>query len=144
MNMYLYKLPEKNQFLFVRDKSLFSLYKPKELGDLPLVPEKLYKKYEKHFGYIDTKLFRYSALELLKEQFNKVFTTNQLNKAQTFLLSFVINKFKITKEQYEEMLQKTLAEDNSFELQMQLAKYQTIKSQYEGGKLHQFFSFWKS
>ena len=55
MNMYLYKLPEKNQFLFVRDKSLFSLYKPKELGDLPLVPEKLYKKYEKHFGYIDTK-----------------------------------------------------------------------------------------
>ncbi len=128
--MYLYKLPEENQFIFTKEPSLYNLYQPKEIDDLLLVPEKVYKKHKKHFGNIDSKLFRYSALEMLKENFHKTFTSNQLNKVQKIVLAFFINQFKISKEQYEEMLQKTLKEDYSFDMQLQLTKYQSIKNQY--------------
>jgi hypothetical protein len=139
--MYLYKLPEENQYIFIRQRSLYNLYKPKEITDLLLVPEKIYHKYEKHFGLIDTKLFRYSALEMLKEQFSNVFTSNQLNAVQKTVLGFFINQFKITKEQYEEMLQKALEEDNSFDLQFQLSKYQSIKSQYHSNSFRKLVGF---
>lgn len=128
--MYLYKLPEENQFIFTKERSLYNLYLPTEISDLLLVPERIYQKHEKHFGRIDSKLFRYSALEILKELLKKSFTSNQFNIVQKTVLSFFINQFQISKAQYEEILQTTLQEEYSFELQVQLAKYQLIKKQH--------------
>jgi len=128
--MYLYKLPEENQFIFTKERSLYNLYSPTEIADLLLVPEKVYQKHEKYFGRIDSKLFRYSALEILKELLKKSFTSNQFNLVQKTVLSFFINQFQISKAQYEEILQTTLQEEYSFDLQVQLAKYQLIKRQH--------------
>lgn len=127
--MYLYKLPIENQFIFTKERSLYNLYQPKELSEQLLIPEKTYKKYEKHFGEIETQHFRNSALETLKELFRSNFVSNQFNIVQKYILSFLINQFKITKEQYEEILQKSLQEDYSFDLQVQMAKYHSIKKQ---------------
>ena len=128
--MYLYKLPAENQFIFIKQKSLYNLYQPKDLKNLLLVPEKVYQKHEGHFGKINTKEFRHSATEMLKDHFLNIFTNEQLSSINRKLLGFFINQFKISKEQYAEALQKILAEDHSFDVQMQLAKYESIKRQY--------------
>jgi hypothetical protein len=136
--MYLYKLPEENQFIFTKERSLYNLYSPNEIADLLLVPEKIYQKHEKHFGRIDSILFKYSALEILKELIKKSFTSNQFNLVQKSVLSFFINQFQISKAQYEETLQTTLQEEYSFDLQVQLAKYQLIKRQHPSNSIHRF------
>jgi hypothetical protein len=138
--MYLYKLPTPNEYIFIKEKSLYNLYKPKQLDDLLLVPEKTYKKYEKHLGTIDAKEFRYSANELLKEHFKSIFSDNQLGVLQKAVLSFFINQFKISKEQYAEALQKILAEEHSFDLQVQLAKYELIKNKYPSSGFQKLLS----
>lgn len=128
--MYLYKLPQPNQYIFIKDKSLYNLYKPKKISDHLLVPEKIYKKYEKYFGEIGSTEFKNSAFESIKEQFLEIFSSNQLNGLQKLLLAFLIQQFKISKDQYSEALQKILSESHSFDLQMQLARYDLIKNQY--------------
>lgn len=137
--MYLYKLPEENQFIFIKKRSLYNLYQPKDIGGLLLVPEKMYHKYEKHFGKIDTKEFRHSATELLKDHFLNAFSSNQLNLVHRTLLGFFINQFKISKEQYADALQKILTESHSFDIQLQLAKYESIKKQYPSTFLEKVF-----
>ncbi len=136
--MYLYKLPESNQYIFIKDKSLYNLYKPKSLAEHLLVPEKIYKKYEKHFGQINSTQFRYSAYESLKEQFVSIFSANQLDTLHKIILSFFIQQFKISKDQYAEALQKILSEKDSFDIQVQLARYDLIKNQYPGSGFRRF------
>jgi len=127
--MYLYKLPLENQYIFTKERSLYNLYQPKELSEQLLIPEKIYQKYQKHFGKIESIHFRNSALETLKEFFKTNFVSNHFSSVQKYILSFLINQFKITKEQYEEILQKSIQEEYSFDLQVQMAKYHSIKKQ---------------
>jgi hypothetical protein len=138
--MYLYKLPESNQYIFIKDKSLYNLYKPKSLPEHLLIPEKIYKKYEKYFGEISSNQFRYSAFESLKEQFVSIFSSNQLNSLQKITLSFFIQQFKISKDQYTEALQKILSEEDSFDIQVQLARYDLIKNQYPNSGFRKLLS----
>ena len=49
-----------------------------------------------------------------------------------------INQFQISKAQYEEILQTTLQEEYSFDLQVQLAKYQLIKRQHPSSSIQRF------
>ena len=137
--MYLYRLPEENQYIFVKDKSLYNFYQPKELSDHLLVPEQVYKKHEKAFGHIPSTEFNDSAFELLKEQFLHTFSSNQLSSIQKLVLSFFIQQYKISKDQYAEALQKILSESHSFDLQVQLARYESIKKQYPSS----FLSKWR-
>lgn len=137
--MYLYKLPEPNQYIFVKDKSLYNLYKPKSLTEHLLVPESIYKKYEKFFGAIDSTQFRSKAYESLKEQFVTIFSSNQVSTVQKVILSFFIQQFKISKDQYADALQKILSENHSFDIQMQLARYDLIKNQYPNSGLRKLF-----
>ena len=137
--MYLYRLPEENQFIFVKDKSLYNFYQPKGLSDHLLVPEQVYKKHEKAFGHIASTEFNDSAFELLKEQFLRTFSSNQLSSIQKLVLSFFIQQYKISKDQYVEALQKILSESHSFDLQVQLARYESIKKQYPSS----FLSRWR-
>lgn len=128
--MYLYKLPKTNEYIFVKEKSLYNLYQPNALSDHLLVPEKIYRKHEESFGHIPSEEFNASAFESLKDQFLRVFSSNQLSSLQRMILSFFIQQYKISKEQYADALQKILAESHSFDIQVQLARYETIKKQY--------------
>lgn len=126
--MHLYKLPETNQYIFIKEKSVYHFFKANDLSEVVLIPESKYQKHSKHFGIIESSKFRQTATELLKDHFLKTFNSNQLNAVQRQLLSFLINQFKITKDQYSDALRNILAEEHSFDIQVQLAKYETIKS----------------
>ena len=127
--MHLYKLPEPNQYLFSNKRSLYNLYAPKDLDNLLPVPESIYRSQEKHFGKLDAEQIRNSAVEHLKRHFLAVFSANHFNSVQKKLVGFFIYQYKISKDQYTEALQKVLTENHSFDVQVQLAKYQSIKKE---------------